>query len=134
MLTVNLFPFSGLLRCQAAMDDPDVYRAFLGQTVQVTIDRPLGSRHPRHDFIYTTNYGYIENTRAGDGHEIDAYVLGVAEPIETWSGVCVAVIFRRDDNENKLVVADRPMPESEVRRQTDFVEQHYDISIETVDV
>ncbi len=115
------------------MDDPAKYRAFLGQTVDVVIDRPLGSKHPRHDFIYETNYGYIENTRAGDGHEIDAYVLGISGPIETYTGVCVGIILRSNDNEHKLVVAADRMTESDIRRQTHFVERHYDINIETLD-
>ena len=113
------------------MDDPARYRAYLGCTVDVVIDRPLGSTHPRHDFIYKTNYGYIEGTQAGDGEEIDVYVLGVFKPIENYRGLCVGVILRRDDDEHKLVAADHRMTASAIRQQTDFVERFYDISIET---
>ncbi|MGN1419691.1 MAG: hypothetical protein ACI4W6_10210 [Acutalibacteraceae bacterium] len=35
---------------------------FLDQTVTVQIDRPLGSRHPEHNYIYPLNYGYLANT------------------------------------------------------------------------
>ena len=32
----------------------------IGKIVKVIVDRPLGSRHPKHkDIIYTVNYGYI---------------------------------------------------------------------------
>ena len=115
------------------MEDPAKYRAFLGKIVDVTIDRPMGSKHPNFDFTYETNYGYIPDTKAGDGHEIDAYVLGVSEPISTYTGKCIGVILRKDDNEHKLVVAAGPMSDTEIRRETDYVEHYFDTHIETVD-
>jgi len=78
---------------------------YLGTIVDVEIDRPLGSRHPEHDFFYPVNYGYIPNTTAPDGEEIDAYVLGEFEPIKKFKGRVIAVIKRKNDNEDKLVVA-----------------------------
>lgn len=78
---------------------------YLGKEVKVIIDRPLGSCHPKFDMIYPINYGYIPNTVAGDGMEIDAYIIGVFEPIEEFEGVVIAVIHRKDDVEEKLVVA-----------------------------
>jgi len=112
------------------VDDPDKYRAFLGKTVTVQIDRPIGSEHPRLGFRYLTNYGFLPDTIAGDGHEIDAYVLGESEPLESFTGTCIGVIFRRDDNEHKLVVSRRTLTASEIRAQTNYVEQHYDTIIE----
>ena len=50
---------------------------YLNKNVQVIMDRPLGSKHPKHGFEYLTNYGYIPNTISGDGEELDAYGLGV---------------------------------------------------------
>lgn len=44
---------------------------YLGTTVDVEIDRPIGSRHPKYDFFYPVNYGYVPNTKAGDGKAID---------------------------------------------------------------
>lgn len=55
---------------------------YLNKDVLVKIDRKLGSKHPKHEFIYTLNYGYIPNTISGDGEELDAYVLGVYEPLK----------------------------------------------------
>ncbi|MGC4042751.1 MAG: inorganic diphosphatase [Armatimonas sp.] len=80
---------------------------FLGRAVTVHIDRLLGSRHPRHGFIYSLNYGFLPDTLAPDGAEVDAYVLGVFDPIETFQGVCVAVIRRTNDNDDKLIVVPR---------------------------
>jgi inorganic pyrophosphatase len=82
---------------------------FLGKNVEVIIDRPLGSIHPKHGFIYEVNYGYIAGTLAPDGEELDAYVLGVAKPLEKFSGKCIAIIHRTNDNDDKLVV----VPEGE---------------------
>ncbi|NTW22470.1 inorganic pyrophosphatase [Candidatus Falkowbacteria bacterium] len=84
--------------------DP-IYSSFLNQVVTVTIDRPLGSKHPKHDLVYGLNYGFVPNTLAPDGEEIDAYVLGVDQPVENFTGRCIAIIHRLDDNDDKLVLA-----------------------------
>lgn len=79
---------------------------WIGRTVEVAIDRPLGSVHPRDPrCVYGVNYGFVPGTRAGDGHPIDAYVLGPDEPAEAVRAEIVAVIARADDVEDKLVVA-----------------------------
>jgi len=75
-------------------------KQYLGKKVDVIMDRPLGSRYPDHDFVYPLNYGYIPNTIAGDGEEIDVYIIGEFEPLEKYEGYVVAIIER----ENKLVV------------------------------
>lgn len=79
-------------------------RDFLNTIVTVQIDRPLGSRHPQHGFVYPVNYGYVPGTIAPDGEPIDAYVLGVFEPIETFTGRCIAIVHRLDDDDDKLIV------------------------------
>lgn len=79
---------------------------WLGRTVEVTVDRPLGSTHPDHpDLVYPVNYGFVAGTVAGDGEPVDAYVLGLDAPVPAATGTVVAVIERRDDVEDKLVVA-----------------------------
>lgn len=77
---------------------------FIGKTVDVEIDRPLGSRHPDHGYIYPVNYGFVPGVMGLDGEELDAYVLGVDEPIERITGRCIAVIRRSNDADDKLVV------------------------------
>lgn len=47
---------------------------YLGKEVSIEIDRLLGTRHPKHAFMYMINYGYIPNTVSGDGEELDAYL------------------------------------------------------------
>jgi inorganic pyrophosphatase len=79
-------------------------RTFLGRTVDVVIDRPLGSKHPEWGFVYPVNYGYVPDTPAPDGENLDVYVLGVFEPVATFTGECIAVVHRLDDDDDKLVV------------------------------
>jgi inorganic pyrophosphatase len=79
---------------------------WLGRVVDVEIDRPLGSSHPREAaMVYPVNYGFVPGTRAPDGQPLDVYVLGAPEPLATCAGPVVAIIRRRDDIEDKLVVA-----------------------------
>lgn len=98
---------------------------YLGQTVSVVMDRPLGSKHPKHDFIYPVNYGYIPNTISGDGEELDAYVLGVQEPINKFTGKCIAIIHRTDDNDDKLIVVPEgiDLSNEEIEKEVAFQEK-----------
>ena len=77
---------------------------YIGKIIGVKIDRELGSKHPKHGLIYPVNYGFIPNTISDDGEEIDCYVLGVFEPIKDFTGKCIAVIHRINDNDDKLVI------------------------------
>lgn len=82
----------------------ELARPFLGRTVTVVFDRPLGSNHPKWDFVYEVNYGYVPSTPAPDGAELDAYFLSVNEPLEEATGVCIAIVHRLGDDDDKLVV------------------------------
>ena len=77
---------------------------FIGKTLSVKIDRPLGSLHPEWGFFYPVNYGYIPGITAPDGDYLDAYVLGVFDPLDEFRGCCIAVIHRLDDKDDKLIV------------------------------
>ena len=69
---------------------------FLGKYLDVKIDRPLGSKHPKHSFIYPVNYGFVPNTLSADGEELDCYVLGIHEPINSFYGKCIASMSDAD--------------------------------------
>ena len=77
------------------MSTLELARSYLGQRVSVQIDRPLESRHPTRGFRYAVNYGFVPGTIASDGEELDAYVLGVREPLPAFTGRCIAVVHRR---------------------------------------
>ena len=100
----------------------------IGKTVTVTVDRPLGTFHPKHpDIYYSVNYGYIKGIMAPDGEEQDAYILGVDIPVTTFTGKVIAIIHRRDDVEDKWVVAPEGMAFSkeEIERKVHFQEQYF---------
>ena len=105
-----------------------LYTSYLGKIVQVIMDRPMGSSHPKHGFKYEVNYGFIPDTKAPDGEEIDAYVLGVDVPTESFEGKCVAIIHRVNDEDDKLVVIPKDMKDisdEEIKRQTNFQEKFF---------
>lgn len=77
---------------------------YLNQNVRVKVDRPLGSKHPKHGFIYPVNYGFVPDTISGDGEELDCYVLDVFEPLNEFTGKCIAIIHRINDNDDKLII------------------------------
>lgn len=107
----------------------------LGKTVTVTVDRPLGSAHPRKpDILYTVNYGYVAGVPADDGSWQDAYILGVSEPIGSFTGDVIAVIHRLDDTEDKWIVAPKGLryTENEIWESTRFVEQFFTGKIEVI--
>lgn len=104
----------------------------IGDIVIVTVDRPLGSCHPKYkDMSYPVNYGYIKGTIAPDGEAQDAYILGVDEPVNEFTGRVMAIIHRRDDVEEKWVVG----PESacytkeQIMEKIAFTEQYFDSEI-----
>ena len=106
---------------------------YLGKTVTVVIDRPIGFHHVTkgihlHD---TVNYGFLPGVTGGDGEEQDVYILGVQEPLETFTGKIIGVVRRRDDNEDKLVAAPEGMAFSgeEIRKEVFFVEKYFDSTV-----
>lgn len=101
--------------------------SYLNQKVDVTIDRPLGSKHLKHDFIYKVNYGYIPNTKSSDGEELDAYVLGIDKPIDKFTGTCIAIIHRTNDEDDKLIVTPNGVDFSneEIEKVVDFQEKWF---------
>ena len=100
---------------------------YLGKKIKVKMDRPMGSKHPKHGFVYEVNYGFVPNTISGDGEELDAYVLGVNEPLSEFEGECVAVIKRTNDNDDKLIVAPEGMKisDEQIEKETAFQEKWF---------
>lgn len=105
---------------------------WLGKTVQIIIDRPLGSRHPQYpDTVYPVNYGYIPNTVGGDGALQDVYLLGVDIPVEAYTAKVIAVVHRKDDCEDKLIAAPEGAVFSaeEIQEKVNFQEKYFRIKI-----
>ena len=100
----------------------------IGNIVTVKVDRPMESYHPKHkDIYYPINYGYIEGMIAPDGEEQDAYLLGLDEPVQEYTGIIIAIIHRYDDVEEKWVVVPRNMSytKEEIKKQVEFQEKYF---------
>lgn len=111
-------------------------RAYLGKTVTVEIDRPIGYHHVTKGIHldYTVNYGYLPGVTGGDGEEQDVYVLGVDEPITRFTGRIIGAIRRSDDNEDKLVAAPEGMEfhQGEIAQAVHFVEKYFTGTIDSL--
>ena len=104
---------------------------FIGKIVTVEMDRPLGTRHPKHGFMYCVNYGFIPGTVSGDNEELDAYLLGVFEPVQNYIGKCIAVIHRTNDDDDKLVVVPegKEYTDEQIKTLTEFQERYFESEI-----
>ena len=104
---------------------------YLNKKITVKIDRPLGTKHPKHNYFYSCNYGFIPNTIAPDGKEIDAYVLGVFKPVEEFEGICIAVIHRTNDDDDKLIIVPEGnmYSDEQIRALTEFQERFFESEI-----
>jgi inorganic pyrophosphatase len=100
---------------------------YIGKTVTIKIDRELGSKHPKFDFVYELNYGFVPGTVAPDGEELDAYLLGTDVPVKEFTGRCTAVIHRTNDDDDKLVISPegKDFSDDEIRALTHFQEQFF---------
>ena len=102
----------------------------IGQRIDVEIDRPLGSAHPRHpDMIYPVNYGYVPDTIAGDGAPQDVYVLGIDTPQRRIENLRVIAVYRRfHDDEDKWIAAPEgtSFSDEEILRAIHFTEQYFE--------
>ncbi len=99
---------------------------YLDKALEIKIDRPLGSKHPKHGFIYPINYGYVPNTISGDGEELDAYLLGIYEPVNEFEGECIAIIHRTNDNDDKLIITNnKDYSDDAINALIEFQEQYF---------
>ena len=110
-------------------------KSYLGKTVDITIDRPLGSVHPKYpDLLYPVNYGYIPHVWGGDGEELDVYLLGVDVPVEEYTAHIIGIVHRHNDVEDKLVAAPEGcrFDQKTISEAVRFQEQYYESEIEIV--
>lgn len=74
-LTCDLLVLDGTKPINELVDEV-LYRVIIGSYVSGTIDRPLGSAHPRYpETIYPVNYGYVDGVLADDEEAQDVYVV-----------------------------------------------------------
>ena len=101
---------------------------YLGKEVTVEIDRQLGTRHPKHGFMYMLNYGFIPGTVSGDGEELDAYLVGEFEPVASSKGKVIAIIHRTNDDDDKLIVSanGKDYSDDAIKAMTEFQERYFE--------
>ena len=111
--------------------------SYLGKTVKIEIDRPIGYVHHKGEktLVYPINYGYIPGVRGGDGEELDVFLLGVDEPVSTYEGRIIGIVYRADDVEDKLVMASDGVgfTAEEIARAVYFQEKYYKTTIRALD-
>jgi 8-oxo-dGTP pyrophosphatase MutT (NUDIX family) len=109
-----------------------ILQDYMGKPVHVIVDRPIGYVHG--EITYPINYGYLPGVLAGDGEEQDAYILGVDEPVSEFDGQVVGAIRRKNDCEDKLVVA--PMGtvfhQGQIAQAVQFQEQYFVSTIDSL--
>jgi inorganic pyrophosphatase len=112
----------------------DIAREYIGKKVHVIMDRPLGTKHPKHGFVYEANYGYIKGIKAADGEDLDAYYLGTDKPFAEADGICIAIVHRLDDDDDKLVVVPEgtEMTDDEILKAVNFQEKWFKSEIRRV--
>lgn len=112
------------------MEKVDAF-CYLGKNVNIKIDRKLGSRHPKHGFMYMLNYGFVPNTVSGDNEELDAYLIDEFEPVDEATGKVIAIIHRINDDDDKLVVSKNGKDYSDdaIRALTEFQEKYFESEI-----
>ena len=111
-------------------------KSYLGKTVNIKIDRPIGYVHKKENYslTYPINYGYLPGVIGGDGEELDVYLLGVNEPVTEYTAKIIGIAHRENDIEDKLVAApvDLNFAKEEIERAIHFQEQYYKTTIEVL--
>lgn len=111
--------------------------SYLGKTVKIEIDRPIGYVHHKGEktLVYPINYGYIPGVLGGDGEELDVFLLGVDEPVSKYEGRIIGIVYRADDVEDKLVMASDGVgfTAEEIARAVYFQEKYYKTTIRALD-
>lgn len=110
---------------------------YLGTTVSIEIDRPIGYVHHKGEktLVYPINYGYIPDVLGGDGEELDVFLVGVDEPVSSYTGRIIGIVYRADDVEDKLVMAPegREYSTAEIASAVVFQEKYYQSTIRALD-
>ncbi|HXK73114.1 MAG TPA: GrpB family protein, partial [Clostridia bacterium] len=109
--------------------------SYLDKTVTVTVDRPMGSKHPKfNESVYPVNYGYIDGILARDNEFFDAYIIGIEKPVSSFTGIVTGVVHRKDDVEDKWVVAPAGsvFNQAEIASYVSFQEKYFDTYIDSM--
>ena len=114
--------------------DIDSLKGLIGKEIDVIIDRPIGTTHPKYkEMIYLVNYGYIDGFYGGDNEYQDVYILGEDKPLNNYRGKVIAIVRRLNDNEDKLVVYNYGyLSSNEIEEAINFQENYFKHEIITI--
>lgn len=111
-------------------------KSYLGKTVDIKIDRPIGYVHKKEKYslTYPINYGYIPDVLGGDGEELDVYLLGVNRPVTEYKAKIIGIAHRKNDVEDKLIASpiNKVFYQNEIAEAIHFQEQYYKTKIESL--
>ena len=111
-------------------------KSYLGKTVDIIIDRPIGYVHTKENYslTYPINYGYIPGVIGGDGEELDVYLLGVDKPVTEYKAQIIGIAHRENDVEDKLIAApvELNFTKEEIEQVIYFQEQYYKTTVEVL--
>ena len=106
-------------------------RSYLGKTVDILIDRPLGYIYENEN--YPINCGFIPGITGGDGEKIGVYLIGVDEPVSKYTAKIIGIVHREYHSEDKLVAAPegKEFTKAEIEEKIKFREENYISFVET---
>ena len=111
--------------------------SYLGKTVTIGIDRPIGYVHHKGEktLVYPINYGYIPGVLGGDEEELDVFLVGVDTPVSEFTGRIIGIAYRADDVEDTLVMAPegKTFTAEDMAKAVQFQEKYYHTTIRAFD-
>ena len=111
-------------------------KSYLGKTIDIKIDRPIGYVHhkEKYSLTYPINYGYIPCVLGGDGEELDVYLLGVDKPVKEYRAKIIGIVHRENDVEDKLIAAPEGINfnQAQIAEAIHFQEKYYKTYVEAI--
>lgn len=103
---------------------------FLGTSATVCIEHTIGELHGVFaDEQYLCNTGYIEELAVHSGIFQDAYAIGPAEPVDSFKGIVIGIVYRREGGSVWITADQTDYDHAWIIDQIAFQEQYYDTRI-----
>lgn len=103
-------------------------KELLGTTVNVIVEQKYGTLDQRSDGEMTVNCGFVSQPASiVDREMIDAYVVGVYQPCDSFTGTVIGLVCHEEDDRMHLLVAPVTLnvKKEEIIEQIGCVEQYY---------
>lgn len=111
----DLFANVGFVEVSTRLIDDDfqlvkmeylLYEDMLSTSVRIIIDHPYGSWHPSiPDLLMPCNMGYVDELMLEQGEIVNAYVLNEFEPLETFQGYVVGILYENQTSYCRFIVS-----------------------------